>query len=93
MKLSRERVTFLAKSVVEGLLREKCVSNAEKTEELVRKVEGIIHEELMVEDRINAEVDRILKTHEGEIEKGNMDYRKMFQMVKTQLVKERGIVL
>jgi hypothetical protein len=93
MKLSRERVTFLAKAVTDGLLKEKCLEGAAKAEELVRKIDAIIYEELMVEDRLNAEVDRILKTHEGEIEKGNVDYRKMFQMVKNQLVKERGIVL
>lgn len=93
MKLSRERVGLLAKAIVEGLLREKLIASPQNKEELTRRVEAVITEELMVEDRLNAEVEKILKSYEGEIEKGNLDYRKMFQMVKSQLVKERGIVL
>jgi uncharacterized protein len=50
-------------------------------------------EELMVEDRINDEVRQILKKFEPEIEKGRLDYRKLFDMTKQKLVRERNVIL
>ncbi len=52
-----------------------------------------ITEELLVEDRLNAEVRRMLKNYEKQIEEGQVDYQKMFQKVKQKLVQERGIIL
>ena len=57
------------------------------------KIEKIILDDLQVEDRLNAEVKEILKGYEREMEKGEVDYQKMFQMIKKQLVKERDLVL
>jgi hypothetical protein len=34
-----------------------------------------------------------LKTHEQEIERGRVDYQKMFTMLKQKLVRERGLLL
>jgi hypothetical protein len=47
----------------------------------------------MVEDRINDEVRQILKKFEPEIEKGRLDYRKLFDMTKQKIVKERNVIL
>ena len=35
----------------------------------------------------------LLRAHTGEIDRGNIDYSRMFAMVKRQLVKERGLIL
>jgi hypothetical protein len=48
---------------------------------------------LSVEDRLNAEVRQLLKAYEQQIDQGQVDYQKMFQMVKQKLVRERGIIL
>lgn len=53
----------------------------------------IFSRELRVEDEINAEVEKILSKYEKEFEKGALDRRKMFLMVKNQLVKEKKVVL
>jgi hypothetical protein len=47
----------------------------------------------MVEDRLNEEVKELLRAHTAEIERGNIDYARMFTMVKRQLVRERGLIL
>ena len=59
----------------------------------VESLDQAITEELSVEDRLNAEVRQMLKAHEQEIERGNVDYHKMFTMLKQKLVRERGIIL
>jgi hypothetical protein len=42
---------------------------------------------------LNEEVRDILEQHQEEINKGNIDYQKMFMMIKRKLAQERGLVL
>ncbi len=48
---------------------------------------------LVEEDNLNREVEKLLSAHETEIARGQMDYRKVFELTKQTLAKERGIVL
>ena len=41
----------------------------------------------------NDEVRELLKTYTSEIEQGRLDYRKLFDLTKQKLVRERNIVL
>lgn len=59
----------------------------------VEALDQAITHELSAEDRLNAEVRQLLKAYEHQIEHGQVDYQKMFQMVKQKLVRERGIIL
>ena len=93
MRLPKERVAALSKTISETLLNEKLIALRSKKEALAPKIEKIILDDLQVEDRLNAEVKEILKSYEREMEKGEVDYQKMFQMIKKQLVKERDLVL
>jgi hypothetical protein len=93
MRLTKERIFSVSKSILDRLLHEElCVIQTPK-EELVRRIERVISNELMVEDRLNEEVREILKGYQTEIDQGDVDYRKMFLMIKSKLVKERGIIL
>ncbi len=56
-------------------------------------LEELIVEELMVEDTLNDEVRGMLKQYDAEIEKGNLDYRRVFDLTKQKLVRERNIIL
>ncbi len=47
----------------------------------------------MAEDRLNEEVRQLLKKYESEIAKGRLDFRKLFDMTKQKLVREKNIVL
>ena len=60
---------------------------------VVQELERAITDELQIEDRLNAEIRQLMKTYESEIERGQVDYQKMFTMIKNKLVKERGLIL
>lgn len=60
---------------------------------LVEALERAMTEELSVEDRLNVEIRGLMKAYEAEIERGHVDYQKMFVMIKNKLVKERGLIL
>lgn len=62
-------------------------------DKLLDGAEAVILDELMVEDRLNDEVRAILKRYEADIEKGRLDFRRMFDLTKQKLVKERNLVL
>jgi hypothetical protein len=93
MRLKRERIVKLARNLGEGLLKKGLVALDVPVEQVVQRIDRVLHEELQVEDRLNEEVREILKSYDEQIRNGSVDYQKMFQMIKSKLVKDRGIVL
>ena len=60
---------------------------------LIQEIETLLLEDLMTEDRLNAEVRELLKKYEPEIEKGRLDFKKLFDMTKQKLIRERNLTL
>lgn len=83
----------MAESLAGHLQAEGHIALTGERRTLVESLEQAITQELSLEDRVNAEVRQLLKTYEQQIEQGQVDYQKMFQMVKQKLVRERGIIL
>lgn len=92
MKLNKERVSQLAETLATRLQTGEYVEVPSR-KQLVQDLERAITDELQVEDRLNAEIRQMMKAHEAEIERGHVDYQKMFTMIKSKLVKERGLIL
>jgi hypothetical protein len=93
MKLSKERIVHIAESLAQRLTQQKLVALSGSHHALVETLGHAITDELSVEDKLNAEARILMKKYEAEIEKGQVDYQKMFLMVKKQLAKERGVIL
>jgi hypothetical protein len=93
MRLSKERVRHMAESLAGRLQEEGHVELVGERKAFVETLDQVITHELSAEDRLNAEVRQLLKAYEQQIEQGQVDYHKMFQMVKQKLVRERGIIL
>ncbi len=93
MRLSKERVHHMADALATRLQQEGHIELVGDRKQLLTSLEHTITDELSVEDRVNAEVRQMLKAYEAEIERGQVDYQKMFTMIKQKLVRERGIIL
>jgi len=93
MRIPKTWVVLLAKHVAENLVAKEMVRITVPMEKFIAKTDEIITEELMVEDRLNEEVRELLKKHASDIERGRMDYRRLFELTKQKLVKERNLVL
>lgn len=93
MRIPKSWVPYIAENIIENLLKKDLIEPLVSKEELVSEAEKLILDELMVEDRLNEEVREILRKYEVEIEKGKLDYRKLFEMTKQKLVKQRNLVL
>ncbi|HMK61308.1 MAG TPA: DUF507 family protein [Dissulfurispiraceae bacterium] len=93
MRIPKSWVPTMARRIAENLVKKELVESAVPLETLILETERLLLEELMVEDRLNDEVRQILKKFEPEIEKGRLDYRRLFDMTKQKIVKERNIIL
>ncbi len=93
MRIPKTWVPLIAKKITENILSKNLAATTIPRETLIAETEGILIDELSVEDRLNDEVRELLKTHSAEIEKGRLDYRKLFELTKQKLVRERNIVL
>lgn len=93
MRIPKSWVPLLAAKIADNLIGNNLISPAVPMDKFLAKTEDIITEELTVEDRLHDEVRELLKKHAVDIEKGRMDYRKLFELTKHKLVKERNLVL
>ena len=93
MKLRKDVVNYLAKKIVVHLEAKEVIEYECDHDSVVGVVENAIVEDLMVEDKLNDEVKDILREQETEIDENNINYRKVFQMVKNKLARERGLIL
>lgn len=93
MRLKKERVAALARILVDQLTEQHLIRPEAPKADLASSLEQIITDELMIEDRLDAEVRQILDAYKAQIEKGQVDEQTMFLMIKKQLAKERGMIL
>jgi uncharacterized protein len=93
VRLSKERVHHMAETLATRLQQEGHVELTGDRKTFVEALDQTMTEELSVEDRLNAEVRQLMKAYEKEIEQGQVDYQKMFTMIKSKLVRDRGVIL
>jgi len=93
MRIPKTWVTVIAKEIIEELLKRDLIELQAPKEKITELLHELMLEELMVEDRLNEEVREMLKKFDSEISKGRLDYRRLFDLTKQKLVKERNIIL
>jgi hypothetical protein len=93
MRIPKTWVTLLARKIVDNIISKGLVKPAIPLEKILSETEELLLNELTVEDRLNEEVRGLLKKYAPEIEKGHLDYRKLFDLTKQKLVKERNLIL
>jgi hypothetical protein len=93
MRLSKELIKQIADAIANNLESKGMVTFSQPKHIVAAKVAEIIMEDMAAEDRLNREVENILRSHEGEIAKGGMDYRKLFELTKQKLARERKMVI
>ncbi len=93
MRIPKTWVPLLTKKIINTVISKDLIKPTVSVKKLLSETEQLILDELAVEDRLNEEVREILKSHVQEIEKGRLDYRRLFELTKNKLVRERNLVL
>ncbi len=93
MRLRHEEIEYVTWRIVRNLEKSGEVDFFDSEEGAQEQLSHAVTEDLMVEDRLNREVDDILRAHQNEIQHESVDYRRMFQLIKNKLSRERGLIL
>ena len=93
MRIPKAWIPLISKKIINDLLGKDLIIPQIPAGTLITETEKLIMDELMAEDRLNEEVREILKKFSVDIEKGRLDYRKMFEITKKKLIAERGIIV
>ncbi len=93
MRLTKETVGKLSKKITRRLLNANLLIWEDTPEQLEGIISTIIVDDLMVEDQLNEEVKTLLEARTEDYERSMMDYGRVFQLVKTKLARDRGLIL
>ena len=92
MRLKKEFVEKISKKIIESLLSKNLIIWESSHDKLESIINEIIIDDLMVEDHLNEEVKELLDARTDEYERSMMDYGRVFQLVKSKLARERGLI-
>jgi uncharacterized protein len=92
MRLKKEFIEKISKKIIETLLSKDLIIWEGTREKLESIINNIIIDDLMVEDHLNEEVKQLLDSRTEEYERSMMDYGRVFQLVKSKLARERGLI-
>ena len=92
MRLTENEIEFISRKIVKTLV----AAGKLEVDDANRVISGImqvITGELRVEDQLNEEVRQTLLEHTQQMERSDITYSFMFNKVKRELAKKKGIVL
>ncbi|MCX6597448.1 MAG: DUF507 family protein [Acidobacteria bacterium] len=90
MLLAREFITYLSRQLVRRLTVSMIdAPNPSATAELVN---GIIEDDLAVEDKLNDEVRELLDQYSEYMRRENVSYQEMFRRIKNQMIQQRKVI-
>ncbi|MDP3940303.1 MAG: DUF507 family protein [Deltaproteobacteria bacterium] len=93
MKVSEKQIEQMATAVVEGLLEGGLAHPRGTRADLEAAVRDVLRADLRGEADLDQEVERLLEVHADRLDEEGADYRRMFNMLKQKLARERGIVI
>jgi hypothetical protein len=93
MKLSPRKVEDLAERLIDQLMEVDGVMFQADDARLKLALQEVISDELMVEERLDAEIHKTLQQHKSEIVLGRLSYDELFKKAKRDLVAQRRLVL
>jgi hypothetical protein len=93
MKLTTTQVETISNQILTRLKEKEMIIFKVDEAEVMTRVIRAITDDLRAEDQLDREVEAILESHSGSLEEDGIDYRKMFNMVKGKLVRERELII
>ena len=92
MRLKKEFIEKISKKIIESLLSKNLIIWESSHDKLESIINEIIIDDLMVEDHLNEEVKELLDSRTDEYDRSMMDYGRVFQLVKSKLARDRGLI-
>ena len=92
MRLKKDFIEKISKKIIKSLVSKNLIVWESSHDKLQSIISELIIDDLMVEDHLNEEVKELLDARTDEYERSMMDYGRVFQLVKSKLARERGLI-
>lgn len=93
MRLTKEQVEKVSGLILERLKKTDLLVLKADERKVLERINDIILTDLRAEDTLDKEVEEMIRAHTGANDIQKIDYRKMFNMIKNKLARERGLTL
>jgi hypothetical protein len=93
MKLSPDKVEQLSAALLDQLAEVDGVLFKGDDSQLRLAMQQIMTDELMVEERLDTEIHKMLQAYKYEITMGRMSYDELFKKTKQRLIRDRRLVM
>lgn len=92
MRLTENEIEFISRKIVKTLVAEGKLE-VDDPGRVTSGIMQVITDEMRVEDALNEEVRQTLLEHTQQMERSDITYSFMFNKVKRELAKKKGIIL
>ena len=92
MRLTEEQIEVIAFRVIQEGRRQGLI-DVREPEDVEATLRAVIVEELRGEDRLNDEVREIMRAHDAQIRRADVQSHELFRAIKAKLAEERNIIL
>jgi hypothetical protein len=92
MLINRDFVGYMATEVIKKITEAELVE-IKNAPAVTLKLRQAMMDEITVEDRINEEARNILTQHQDAMRSTGVSYQEMFKKVKSQLARDRKLIL
>ncbi len=93
MRLSEERISRLAEEIANALLDDELIDLEIDEKKFVFFVQGLILQDLKIEDEIDEQATAWLLQHKPQLEEGTTEWEIQLDRVKEDLAVSRGYVI
>lgn len=92
MRLSEERIYFIVDQIIESLLSKQLIETSLPKNILRREIAKVFIKDLKIEDEIEEEVIRIIKSMSRDIPEDSPEWQSIFRQKKEELAQRRNYI-
>jgi len=92
MKLKPEQIKKLSRIIYNKLVQEQLLTVLSSDAIIIDKIEKILLADAHIEEDIEAEAKKMMEKYRSQVESGEIDYHKMYTMIKKQIMKEKKFI-
>lgn len=93
MRLKKEHIDRISSLILKNLQSKKLITPRVPEPKILAKIVETITADMHAEDKLDNDARKMMDTYRQQILSGSLDERKVFQMIKKQLAKERKMIL
>jgi len=93
MRLKKEQILKISQQILKAIQEKKLATLKVGTDVILARIQKAISDDLIAEDRLDDDVEKIMGQYRSMIASGQMNEQEVFQKIKKQLIKDRKMVI